>query len=488
MQETVPRQYQQDAANDITQKAIVGAFLAMTIIMVICLFLRAGMHWAIFYNEGWNAGLVDLWLSGGGLYHPVSAPVTNNYPPISFLIVAGTMRLVPDAVFAGRLISALAFAAVAGLIWRINVVLWRDGLAALAGALVFAAFLPLNYDWYVATDDPQMLALAIALLGLLVIVSGRGALTPVASAGLFAVALFTKHNTIALPVAVALWLLVFDRAALWRFVFAGIGAALALLLLFRAIFGTAFIAGLLFPRHYDLSLAFRQTVAEIVPLTALILLGWIGVVMPGRDRRAVLAGLYLVVSVGLAAIEFGGSGVGVNAVFDIVIACALAGGMLVARLRQSPFLRSWAVAGLAACTLFSPGLEEGKDMLAVPTWLAAMHGRERQTEAMVEIMRAHPGPSLCETNLYCHWAGKPFALDISNFNEGMRAGVKSEAELARRIAAGEFSVIQLFASPADELIRSPLVRQAIAARYSGIASPVANNFVFIRNDTQKRDD
>jgi hypothetical protein len=483
MDEPILKEYRQDAVGGFVQKSVVIVFSLVSITLTICLFLRAGMHWAIFYNEGWNAGLVDLWLSGGPLYHPASALVTNNYPPISFLAVAAVMRLVPDAVFAGRLISALAFLAVVGLIWRINVILWRDGLAALAGALVFAAFMSLNFDYYVGTDDPQMLALAIALAGLLVIMSHReGALAPVASGCLFAVALFTKHNTVALPIAVALWLLVYDRPAFWRFTLAGIAASVALLLAFRGIFGGDFIAGLLYPRQYVLSRAFRQSMAEIGPLEGLIVLGWLGVVLPGRCRGAVFAAIYLVIAVGVAAIELGGSGVGVNAVFDILVACALAGAQLVARLRQSARLRSWALAGLAACTLFSPGLADGKDMLAVPSWLAAMRARERQTEAMIDILRAHPGPALCETNIFCYWAGKPFALDISNFNEGLRAGVKTDAEVVRRIATGEYGVIQLFGSVTDDFVRSPEVRRAIARRYHQAASPIANNFVFIRNE------
>lgn len=475
----------QHSINKTIQLLILGVFSAIVVVMTACLFLRADMQLSKLSNEGWNAGLVSLWLSGGPLYHPPGALITNNYPPISFIMTAAVMRLLPDALLAGRLLSGAGFVAITGLILFINRSLFRDIVAAWAGALVFAGFMVVNYDFYVAVDDPQILSLAIMLLGLAVFVAGRdGTAAPIASACIFAMALFTKHNNIALPMALGLWLLVYDRPAFLRFALAGLIASALLFLAFRWQFGPDFVSSLLAPRQYSPAKAFRDTIAGIAPMMPLIVLAVLTVVLPWRDRFSTLVGLYLVTALGIGAFALSGAGVGINTLFEVVIACALAGGQLVARLRrlQPASLRSWAVAGLAACTLLSPGIADAKDMLIGRSWFVEMRAQQARAEAMVAILRAHPGPALCETNTFCYWAGKPFALDMFNFIEALRTGAATDAELVHRITAGEYSMIQLFGDAADDPIRTPAVLAAIASRYTPIASPSPGSLLYVRRE------
>src|ERR1700712_5311980 len=68
------------------------------------------------YNEGWNALYIDRVNSGGALYPGPDELLLNNYPPLSFVIVAGLARLVGDAMTAGRLVSAASFVIVAVMI------------------------------------------------------------------------------------------------------------------------------------------------------------------------------------------------------------------------------------------------------------------------------------------------------------------------------------------------------------------------------------
>ena len=112
-------------------------------------------------NEGWNAAHALRWLAGGPLYPSRDGWMINNYPPLSFYIVGTLTRLTHDAVIAGRLLAALSFLAVCGLIPAVLRLSGATPRAALLAMLVFAATLLIASN-YVAMDDPQMLGHALA--------------------------------------------------------------------------------------------------------------------------------------------------------------------------------------------------------------------------------------------------------------------------------------------------------------------------------------
>src|SRR5580765_3083964 len=60
-------------------------------------------------NEGWNAAHALALLAGHGLYPPPQSLMVNNYPPLSFYLVAGLARQSHDAILIGRWLSLLAF-------------------------------------------------------------------------------------------------------------------------------------------------------------------------------------------------------------------------------------------------------------------------------------------------------------------------------------------------------------------------------------------
>jgi hypothetical protein len=60
------------------------------------------------------------------------------------------------------------------------------------------------------------------------------------------------------------------------------------------------------------------------------------------------------------------------------------------------------------------------------------------------------GPAICESPLLCYVAGQPFILDPFNSRQYMLSGRLDQAALVRRIAAREFSVIQLRADICDD--------------------------------------
>ena len=84
------------------------------------------------YNEGWNAYHARQLLDGRALYTPDGAGLANNYPPLSFLVVAGVARLCGgiDAVSAGRLVAFVCLLAVVSLQYSMLVAArvrrWRE--------------------------------------------------------------------------------------------------------------------------------------------------------------------------------------------------------------------------------------------------------------------------------------------------------------------------------------------------------------------------
>src|SRR5262249_28833447 len=162
----------------------------------------------------------------------------NNYPPLSFYIVGWIATVLGDAVFAGRMVAWTSFLGVAVLIAATLRRTGSDALAALFGAMFFLGYSIVHFNEYVGMDDPQWLAHAIMMLGLFVCL--RAPENPRASvtAGvLMALALFVKHNIVALPLALLIWLAIHDRRAATRFAVSGLVMGLTGLVLCEALFG-----------------------------------------------------------------------------------------------------------------------------------------------------------------------------------------------------------------------------------------------------------
>src|SRR5215467_2845578 len=66
---------------------------------------------SISYNEGWNAFHATRVAAGGPLYpkQGVMPLLAVNYPPLSFVAIAGLSRLGIDVLYAGRVLSFASF-------------------------------------------------------------------------------------------------------------------------------------------------------------------------------------------------------------------------------------------------------------------------------------------------------------------------------------------------------------------------------------------
>jgi hypothetical protein len=340
----------------------------------------------------------------------------------------------------------------------------------------------INYDIYVGMDDPQMLAHAFMLLGLFVAV-GSG---PVGSSNLIAAAvpmaagLFVKHNVVALPVALAVWLVVYDRRAAVRFVAAGLltgGLGLACCLL---AFGSDFLTGLRAPRQYLPVRGWRHAVEWLFPMQLPILLAMLGAMLDRDNRITMLFAGYLVIAIVLACLLTGGAGVNFNLMFEVVIAFSLAAGQLLARLRRQRLLRGWAIGAYAFAALINAGLVGTKEEFLLRPWIAAQRAREAVTVETVRLLAERPGPALCATPILCYWAHKPLELDAFNFGQGVIAGTKDEQIVLRRIATGYYGVIEFPPPDPDRAgFLGPRLPAAVASRYRVLSNRPDGSIVYI---------
>ncbi len=388
-------------------------------------------------NEGWNAAHTLSLLTGKSLYPSPQSLMVNNYPPLSFYLVAALTKVTGDAIIAGRILSVFSFL---GICASLVLVMRQMALGTHAGwvaALFFAATLLVASD-YVGMDDPQLLGHAVQLFALLLLLRGR----PLPAAAAFAVSLFIKHNLLALPLAATLWLWQRDRGTALRFAVTGSGLVVPGLILFYLAYGTSLLSAVASSRLIspaNITSGVSHLWWAVLPFAGLLLLR-----NPKREFFLIYASVALIVGLLFSA----GDGVDVNAFFDLAIACALGLG-LVAETNG---------ARAAFCALPLPlfliANFHDNNFFFTPDFRA-------QSARDIAFLESRHGPAICDQLSLCLWAGKGAQVDVFNVGEQIKTGGRDPSELAQMIAVHRFAVLQL--QDRDALGES--VRQEIEKHY-----------------------
>ena len=198
------------------------------------------------YNEGWNAYRIAAAMNDPGtLYPPRASLMTNNYPPLSFFLVGLMAKLTGDALIAGRVVSFVSVLGIGFCLFLAAIALGcRRREAAIASLLFWAA--PWVIVRFAAMDDPQMLGNFLDAIALSVILSAPRNIRHVALAALLlTLAEFVKPLFITLPLALLVWLFVYQRrSAAWLagfgLLFAVIGYVLTALIFHVELLGYLF--------------------------------------------------------------------------------------------------------------------------------------------------------------------------------------------------------------------------------------------------------
>jgi hypothetical protein len=434
------------------------------------------------YNEGWNAYHAEAVLSERPLYPEPDELFPNNYPPLSFALVALTGRVIPDALRAGRLLSLLAFLAlVVEIGWLARRFTGSAGLGVFAG-LGFAALMGAAFDEYVGMNDPQLVAHALMLAGLVLVAGGRGALRLSCAALLMVLGGLVKHNLIALPLAVTLWLLGRDRRAFASWLAASAVVVAGALGALWWIHGASVFESLLGPRTTSLEIAAKVSADWLRSLAAALAVGLLAAHEAWRDPDGRLLALYAGLAFAIGFAFTAGEGVSYNAYFDGVIALALLAPFLLSRVSAlvPAGARVIPTAALALALLVDPLVQAPDALIGLPRRLEEGAQFEAATRRDVAYLAAREGPALCEMLALCFWAGKPPGVDLFNSQQYFRAGRVDEEALLRRIANGEFAVVQLFflsQDRDDERVSGQLAR-ALQTHY--VVDRIGANGVFLR--------
>lgn len=377
-------------------------------------------HAPLDVNEGWNAMQAMRAWETGGLYPSPDALTANNYPPLSFYIVGLLGLLIGDNIVAGRLVALaaqmLTGAAVFTAVRRIG----HGRVWAWAGVVLFAAFSATLLRGYAAMNDPQWLAEAcMAWAMAIVLPAARGA--PVspraipAAALLVVMGIMIKHNAVAIPLAVTVWLMTTDRrqAAIWA-ISGAVLTGLACCVIWR-VWGTdPFFDVLAEARNYSVPrMLSKSALAVIVMLPAV--LGCAPLWRHRRQPEIRLPLLLLAVALPIGIVQCAGDGVDVNAFFEAVVAISVA--LPVACALDPLQARKRLIYAFAPLVLLVPSTV--KAGIAEFTGRAAAVHRWRNLTMQLAAIR---GPVACDDQAVCYWAGRDAGMDLFILKQRLAKG------------------------------------------------------------------
>jgi hypothetical protein len=335
---------------------------------------------------------------------------------------------------------------------------------------------------YVATNDPQLLGHALVLGGLVVLGEGRSSARIALAALAMVLGGLVKHNLIALPLAVTLWLLGRERRALATWLVASAVLVTAALGTLWLVFGASFFASVLAPRGTSLVLAAWASADALQSLAAPLAVGVLAAREAWRDPDARLLALYAAAALVLGFAATGGEGVARNAWFDLLIALCLLGPYLVARMSAlvPAGARVIPSGALALALLVGPLIGAPDALLGLPGRIEAQRRLEAFTREDVAHLAARPGPAVCETLALCFWAGKPPGVDLFNSQQLFRSGRADPDRFLERAARGELGVVQLtgITPNRDDDRVSGQLSHALQLHY--VVDRVSGNGVFLR--------
>jgi hypothetical protein len=394
------------------------------------------------YNEGWNAYHAAAALADPrALYPAPQSLLTNNYPPLSFVIVGATAKLTGlDAIIAGRIIAFLSTIGIGVCL----------GFAARALGCnrrqsVFAALLFWAAPWVIvkfsAMDDPQMLGNLLDAAALLILVRAPRTTISIALGALFlTLAEFIKPLYITAPLALLVWLAIYEQRSAILLAAFGVGFAVLGYAITAMALHVELLGHLFSPRVFLWSKLTGQPgqwlMLEFLPFAATLIL-----LRCKSDSPAFFAALYAALAFVLAVIFSGGDGVSASQMIDVSMATALGGAVYwnrAAAVRWTPcgitFVATFQSVMLALAFL---------GVWALRPSLPELMGTRYATRHDVAVIARHKDPVLCEDLALCYWAGRAPQVDVFGFTQGVARGKRSAKDLTALLDAHAFSMIQL---------------------------------------------
>jgi hypothetical protein len=397
--------------------------------------IENGCAWYAYHTDAIRAGL-PLYSSDGF--------ITNNYPPLSFYLVDALSGLTGiDVLYVGRLLCLAATLAAAGGVWACVRSLAGSRLAAALAALWWLATAAKWYSVWVGRNDPHLVALAIMIWCLAYILRHPKSDRALVAILLMAIAGFFKHSLVAIPLVALLWLTLHDRRRGLYAAATGLGAVAVGLALCGLLFGAVFFHSMLLPRVYHLSRGLGH-----IGLTQFIAPALIIAVIWAFYRWQTIAARFVVIFIAIALVTYLlqslGEGVANNAIFELTVAAAIGLGCAFGDLAAIPKVRSF---GIERSQIVVVGILIGRFLLSqhmAPYLFAFSPAFRAELNERIAIMKAEtariatiPGLVVCDYQLPCRFAGKPYVFDAFVVAQRIKTGEMSREDmLARAYARG----------------------------------------------------
>ncbi len=375
------------------------------------------------FNEGWNALHAVRFANGLPLYPSTDALVVNNYPPLWYLLLGVPQALDVDVVIFGRICALVSQLVCCFLVAQIALALTDHKFASYSAGLFFLAGTAAWLPTYVAMNDPQWLALAIMLWGLLKLLNAQSSWQIAAAGVVIVLGGFVKHSGLAITLAAAGYLSVTNWQYARVFGVSALSAAATGLVICTLVFGDDFLTSLfLHSRETDIRLPFWLFLKNpfFFVLGATVFVVTVSAWRKSSSHK--FASILLLISFGSGLVFTIGVGIAENVFLEAWVALAIAFSLIGSTLGLSgsnAFLRDGLVAlGMALLLIMTARTHWS---MALPS-LHTLSARELATSDAIATARNSPGRVACETSAICYWAGKPTELDFFNIGQQLRLG------------------------------------------------------------------
>lgn len=297
----------------------------------------------------------------------------------------------------------------------------RSGFLAVCLLFLIPAFL------YNATRvHPQMLAVALSVWSLAFFIRGRFLDTAVVSPVFAVLALYTKQSQIALPLAMAIYLLLRNRR--WFLPYATVGALAGLLPLVWLQYET----GGQFLRHVTLLANFTYSTQRFPllflehagPFLPLLVMALPVLVRRLRENSWEEVDLYLLAAFGVACFTLGGLGAHTQYVVELSVVVILfllrTGAFSSTKVRDA--ILTFQILGLL---IYTPIFIWQKAQFALASYRAA--------ESILPILRGEPGPIVSEQASLALFSGREPFIKLFDYGDYARQGKWDERKLLSEI-------------------------------------------------------
>ncbi|HKW64938.1 MAG TPA: hypothetical protein VJN89_20450 [Candidatus Acidoferrum sp.] len=458
------------SADNLLSTAVICLMLAVMLALFQFPMHRIFANVQVNYNEGWNAYRDAQVAKGVPLYRtpPQGLVGATAYPPISFHLVSGLGNPNTFTVI-GRLVSLFSLLVTGVFVALIVKQGGGSRLTAIFSFLLYEIGIALLRADRIGMNDPQLLGEAFSAAGLYFYVRNPNSKRLLwLSAFLFCLAGFTKPNLIAFPAAVAIDLLVRSRRSFLTWA----GAMLLSAGILTAV--TVFMDGRYFLSHlmggggraYSYHTAWSQFHHYVERFQCLLVIATAWSVRAFRSR-SVFASAF-VLAHGLAFLLGGGNGVDLNIFFNglaaTVIVCGLALSDLSPAREPSPAIALLSQAAMMfalffiSIMIFVPGqLRRDRQQMRLLSVSAA------EFDSAVSLLKANPGPAMCESILLCYEAGKPLEFEAFAVREQVRTGATREADVLDLLRSRHFRTVQIELRSDEENLGDTALRTSLAS-------------------------